>query len=85
MLYGFKSIYYNKGIYYYVYEAAKLFKGRHKQETASLSLLVFIIKVLLPLTVGRFSTDLLVILLEGSKILTSFREFSFLHSFAHIL
>ena len=84
MLYGFKSIYYNKGIYYYVYEAAKLFKGRHRACKLT-TLLVFLIKVLLPLTVGRFSTDFLVILLEGSKILTSFREFSFLHSFAHIL
>jgi hypothetical protein len=52
-----------------------------EKETAYL---VLLIKVLLSFTISSLSTDFLVVLLEGSKILTSLGEFTFFHTLADI-
>src|SRR5574341_911741 len=61
-----------------IFNAPTLITMRRDRPTC-LVVLSFII-----LTLSRFSTDLLIILLEGSKILSGFRELSFLHTLTDI-
>merc|ERR1711920_898079 len=54
--------------------------ARQRHEAATLILLA----LLLTLTLGRFSTNLLVILLQRREVLTRLRELTLLHTFANI-
>jgi len=53
-------------------------------QESSISSLILVVLLFLTLIIGRLDSNLFVILLHGGEILTSFREFSFLHTLTDV-